>query len=88
MSEIRPAVHFVGFSGEEFHSATRVWGPPDFIHRGWDERAQREIADVDTVVFGPNASPDFVNPRSFDDSNQDNDPAFWERLGRQPRRRR
>ena len=36
-------IHFVGFRGEEFRSAVRVWGRPDFIHRGWDLRARREI---------------------------------------------
>lgn len=46
-----PAVHFVGFRGEEYHSARKVWGRPTFIHMGWDRRAQREILPIDTVVF-------------------------------------
>lgn len=45
------AVHFVGFRGEEYNRAKRVWGDPDFIHRGWDKRAQREIMNGDTVLF-------------------------------------
>ena len=45
------AIHFVGFRGEEFWSAVRVWGRPDFVHPGWDPRAAREIAEGDIVVF-------------------------------------
>jgi hypothetical protein len=48
---IEPAVHFVGFRGEEYWSAVRIWGRPGFIHRKWDTRARRDIADVDTIVF-------------------------------------
>ncbi|MFG1429355.1 hypothetical protein [Roseixanthobacter glucoisosaccharinicivorans] len=46
-----PAVHFVGFRGEEYWSAVKVFGRPGFIHRAWDRRARREIADEDTIVF-------------------------------------
>ncbi len=62
------AVHFVGFRGEEYNRAKRVWGEPDFIHRGWDKRARREIMDGDTVLFakGPHdQQPDPV--RNFSD---------------------
>ncbi len=45
------ALHFVGFRGEEYWSAVRVWGLPDFVHRWWDKRARREIAAQDTVIF-------------------------------------
>lgn len=45
------AVHFIGFRGEEYWSAVRVWGDPTFVHIGWDRRAQREIAEGDVVVF-------------------------------------
>jgi hypothetical protein len=47
----RPAVHFVGFRGDEYSAARRVWGTPDFVHYNWDRRAQRDIAPGDTVVF-------------------------------------
>ena len=47
----RPALHFVGFRGDEYVSARRVWDPPDFFHIGWDLRVQREIALGDTIVF-------------------------------------
>lgn len=74
-----PCVHFVGFRGEEYWSAVRVWGLPDFYHRGWDNRARREIAEGDVIVFGPKADPDHVSPYTYDDSNQDGDPAAGER---------
>lgn len=45
------AVHFVGFRDDRYWNAVRVFGLPDFIHRGWDLRAQREIAPGDTIVF-------------------------------------
>lgn len=45
------AVHFVGFRGDEYWSAVKVFGRPHFIHRWWDLRAQRDIADGDLVVF-------------------------------------
>lgn len=67
----RPCLHFVGFRGEEYWSAVRVWGLPDFYHRGWDTRARREIADGDTVIFAYKADPEFVSPYTFDDSNQE-----------------
>lgn len=52
---MQSAVHFVWFRGEEFNSAKKVWGEPDFIHRGWDKRARREILDGDTIVFARGA---------------------------------
>lgn len=45
------ALHFIGFRGDEYTRAVCVFGQPDFIHRTWDRRAQREIADGDEVVF-------------------------------------
>ena len=48
---VKVCVHFVGFRGDEYHRACRVFGAPYFIHIGWDPRAQREIADGDLVVF-------------------------------------
>lgn len=52
-------IHFVGFRGDEYWRAVRVWGVPDFIHMSWDTRARREIADGDTVVL---AKGDFDSP--------------------------
>jgi hypothetical protein len=75
----KPATHFVGFCGEEYLSARRVFGLPDFFHVSWDSRAAREIAPGDLVVFGPKADPDHVTPHSHDDSNELDDPARLER---------
>ena len=76
---VKPAVHFIGFRGEEYWSAVRVWGLPDFYHRVWDMRAQREIAAEDTCVFAK-YDPAQPSPYNFDDSNFDDDPAAKERL--------
>jgi hypothetical protein len=74
------AVHFVGFRGEEYHGAVRLWGLPDFYHRVWDQRAQREVGEGDLLVFakyGPDWEP---SPYNHDDSNEPHDPAAMERL--------
>jgi hypothetical protein len=62
----RPAVHFIGFRGEEYWSAVKVWGPPGFIHMGWDRRALRDIHPDDTVIFakGTEKDPFRVNPKT------------------------
>jgi len=44
-------VHFVGFRGEEYWSAVKVFGLPHMVHMGWDRRAQRDIGEDDLVVF-------------------------------------
>lgn len=44
-------VHFIGFRGEEYWSAVRIWGEPHMIHMGWDNRARREIGEDDLVIF-------------------------------------
>ncbi len=64
---VRRCTHFVGFRGDEYLSAVRAFGKPDFIHRGWDLRARREIADGDLIVFatgGPGQEP---RVKSYDD---------------------
>jgi|SRR5271166_966774 len=78
-AEHKPAVHFVGFRGDEYHRARRVFGAPDFVHRVWDNRAVCDIAPGDIVVFAKyhDQAP---SPYSFDDSNQADDPAAAERL--------
>lgn len=76
----KPALHFVGFRDEQqWANAERVFGPPDFVHVVWDQRAQREIADYDTVVFARyhDQPPSRFN---HDDSNEAGDPAAAERL--------
>ena len=46
-----PCLHFIGFHGEEYWSAVRIFGRPDFFHRYWDYRAIGNIAPGDTVAF-------------------------------------
>jgi hypothetical protein len=46
-----PCVHYVGFRGDEYLRAKRIWGGPAFIHRRFDRRAQRDIGPNDTVIF-------------------------------------
>ena len=45
------AVHYVGFRGDEFARARRLFGGPVFIHPRWDRRAQRDIGPGDVVIF-------------------------------------
>jgi len=64
-------VHFVGFRGDEYTAAVRVFGRPNFIHRIWDIRAAAEIQPEDLVVFA--REKDWANLRkpnkfAFDDS--------------------
>jgi len=60
-------VHFVGFRGDEYHSAVKAFGPPHFIHRGWDLRAQREIAEGDLIVFATGEPDQLPRAKSFND---------------------
>lgn len=66
-------IHFVGFRGDEYNRAVRIWGVPDFIHRIWDVRAAREsAADEGSVVVFARAE-DWAQQAepsqfSFDDS--------------------
>lgn len=64
-------VHFVGFRGEEFWSAFKVWGRPTFIHRFWDVRAWQEAQSEDVVVFARQKDWNRIDnptPWTFDDS--------------------
>ena len=53
-------VHFVGFRGEEYWSAVKVFGKPTFIHRWHDHRMYGDVAKADTLIFGPKADPAHV----------------------------
>lgn len=64
-------VHFIGFRGDEFWSAVRVFGRPHYIHRGWDLRARREIDDGDILVFATGTADDPPRVRSYDDLTED-----------------
>src|SRR5262252_1430359 len=78
-------VHFVGFRGDEFWSAVKVWGQPDYIHLHLDERCRRELADEDVVVFARGSHLKAM-PWNYDDSNERDDPAYWERIEENQRR--
>lgn len=55
---MRQAIHFIAFRGDEYTRAVRIFGRPDFIHIRWDRRAQREIAPGDTVIFARGSEHD------------------------------
>ncbi|WP_457349326.1 hypothetical protein [Sphingomonas sp. UYP23] len=65
LAPITPALHFVGFRGDEYHSAVRIWGKPDFIHPAWDRWAQQDMHPVDTVVFARGTETDPVARFSY-----------------------
>jgi hypothetical protein len=64
---MEPHVHFIGFRGEEFWSAVKVFGYPDFVHLIHDNRMYGDVGDEDTLVFGPKASPDKISEYSWQD---------------------
>lgn len=49
----KSSVHFVGFRGDEFVRAVRVWGWPDFIHAWHDHRMYGDVGPDDVIVLGP-----------------------------------
>lgn len=57
-----PCVHYVGFRDDRYLTAFRIWGGPAFIHRWWDQRARREIAEEDTVIFADGDADQPVRP--------------------------
>lgn len=57
---IKAALHFVGFRGDEYHSAVRIWGRPNFIHPVWDRWAEQDMHPVDTVIFASGTEADLV----------------------------
>lgn len=71
---MKHALHFVGFKDprrdkdERFNRAVKVFGWPDFYHRGWDRRARREIMDGDTILFAKGDDRQQPSIYSFDDS--------------------
>ncbi len=63
------AIHFVGFKGNEYSRAVRVWGFPDFFHRQNDVRLAHggEVDSGDTVIFANGAENKF-SKWAFNDS--------------------
>lgn len=55
MGSAKAVVHFVGFRGEEYWSAVRIWGKPDYTWPKATFRILGECAPDDIVVFGPAA---------------------------------
>lgn len=82
--------HFVGFKegDQRYWNAVRVWGHPAFWHRGWDLRARRDVAEGDTVVMEHHDHDAAPRRHSYDDSNEDHDPAARERREMQKERRK
>lgn len=64
----RPPLHFIGFRGDEYGRAVRIFGNPDFVHRLWDKRAQQEILLGDIAVFARYSPDDEPTPFAFNDS--------------------
>ena len=65
------AVHFVGFRDDRFWNAVRVFGRPDFIHRKWDQRARREIAPDDVLIFAEGDEEQSVAKHNGNDIDED-----------------
>ncbi len=59
--------HFVGFRGNEYHSAVKAFGPPDFYHRSYDNRAIAEFCDGDLIIFA-NGYESKLTPYTYNDS--------------------
>lgn len=66
--DARHGLHFIGFRGDEYHSAVRIFGRPDFIHRDWDARAKHEIMPGDIAIFATGTEQDELTPFNFNDS--------------------
>jgi hypothetical protein len=61
-------VHFVGFRGDEFCRAQKVWGYPDFIHKWHDHRMYGDIdIENDIIIFANMAKAEVISDRSWQD---------------------
>jgi len=59
-------IHYVGFRGDEFNRAKRIFGGPVMIHKHFDDRVFSEVGPDDVVVFGPSSKKvSFVWDASF-----------------------
>ena len=59
-------VHFVGFRGDEFNRACRIW-KPDFIHLTNDHRSEGDIGEDDIVIFANKAREGVKSEFSWQD---------------------
>lgn len=66
---MKNALHFVGFRGDEYTTAVKLFGLPDFYHYCYDVRAASEFMDGDTVVFA-NGSEKRCFPIAYNDSDK------------------
>jgi hypothetical protein len=64
-------VHFIGFRGEEYWSAVKVFGRPQMIHMGWDRRSQRDIGEDDIVVFAVGDETQPFTARNYPDIHEE-----------------
>ena len=61
-------VHFIGFrTDQEYWSAVKVWGKPDFIHQAHDKRAYGDIDKENDVVILGSKGRDDPHWRSWQD---------------------
>jgi len=60
-------VHFIGFKDDRYWNAVKVFGPPHYIHPGWDLRAAREIGQSDVLVFAEGNEKQEPRRKSFTD---------------------
>ena len=73
-SEGKEMLHFIGMKGDEYLSAVRVWGLPDFYHRYYDYRCTLNHGgeidpERDTIVFARGCEDRLHKPyHSFNDS--------------------
>lgn len=58
----KSCLHFVGFRGEEYWSAVRIWGKPDYTWPQATFQILGDCAPADTVIFGPSA---FNKPKKW-----------------------
>ena len=66
--DYNPCLHFVGFKGDEFTMAKKVFGEPDFIHRWNDGRCRQMVMPNDVVVYANGSEVPNKSVYSFDDS--------------------
>jgi len=64
---VKPHVHFIGFRGEEYWSAVKIFGVPDFIHLIHDNRLYGDVGEHDILIFGPKADPYRISQFSWQD---------------------
>jgi hypothetical protein len=60
-------LHFIGFRGDEYNRAIRVFGPPDFIHMLHDHRMYGDVGPDDVLIFAPGADPDVISKFAWQD---------------------